>query len=64
MITTWNAQKDKVNKFGCVLFAEDAKHALITFWTHDIWAEYESLMNQKVEGRDVRRSSILILPPI
>ena len=43
MITTWNAQRDKFNKLGCIQFAEDVKQALTTFYSHDTWAEYESI---------------------
>ena len=44
MITTWNAQKDKL---GCIRFAEDVKQALTTFYSHDTWAEYESIDESK-----------------
>ena len=64
MITTWNAQKDKVNKLGHIKFAEDAKQALTTFYSCDTWAEYETLRNQKVGGNNVRRSNIIVPPPI
>ena len=47
MITTWNAQNDKVNKLGCIRFAEDVKQALTTFYSHDTWAEYESVDESK-----------------
>ena len=56
MITTWNAQKDKVNKLGCIRFAEDVKQALTTFYSHDTWAEYESIDESK--GRRKRRKKV------
>ena len=47
MITTWNVQKDKVNKIGHIQFAEDAKQALTTFYSCDTWAEYENIEESK-----------------
>jgi hypothetical protein len=56
MITAWNAQKDKVNKHGCVRFAEDTGQTLTTFYSHDTWTEYENI--DELKGRRRRRKQV------
>ena len=55
MITTWNAQKDKVNKLGCIQFSEDAKQVLTTFYSRDTWAEYENIEESKGKRRRCKK---------
>ena len=55
MITTWNAQKDKVNKLGCTRFAEDVKQALTTFYSCDTWTEYENIEESKGKKRRCKK---------
>ena len=55
MITTWNAQKDKVNKLSCIQFADDAKQALTTFYSCDTWAEYVYFEESKGKRRRCKK---------
>lgn len=51
IITAWNAQKDKINKMGSDRFAEETGQCLTTFYSHDTWAEYESIDDGKKRKR-------------
>ena len=55
MITTWNAQEDKVNMLGCIQFSEDAKLASTLVIPGQ---NMKTLKDQKARGEDVRRSSL------
>ena len=51
MITTWNTQKDRVNKLGTIQFAEETGQDHRAFYSCDTWAEYKSPSDNKKKRR-------------